>query len=125
MAAIESLKDEHPEANILVVVDANFPNRIARDERGQYESMLRSDALCPAPAATDGKGDGWICRIADKALHNGRAVTLVTNDSYRELQGTYPWLLDAGRVLGARPVSGVGWVTTRRSMVRARDTDRL
>ena len=34
----------------------------------------------------------------------------MSNDSFQEFHGQYEWLFDEGRLLGGKPIPGVGWV---------------
>jgi hypothetical protein len=45
-------------------------------------------------------------------------ASIVSNDSYQEFQPQYPWLFDAGRLIGGKPVPHVGWVFIERLPVR-------
>ena len=51
--------------------------------------------------------------IADKA-----DATILSNDSFQEFHGEYPWLFDEGRLIGGKPVPNVGWVFVPRAPVR-------
>ena len=42
----------------------------------------------------------------------------MSNDSFQEFHGDYEWLFDEGRLIGGKPVPGVGWVFVARSPVR-------
>src|SRR5205807_7403409 len=41
-----------------------------------------------------------------------------SNDSFQEFHGEHDWLFDDGRLIGGKPVPGVGWIFTPRSPVR-------
>ena len=43
---------------------------------------------------------------------------VLSNDSFQEFHEEYPWLFDASRLIGGKPVKGVGWVFTPRIPVR-------
>ena len=43
---------------------------------------------------------------------------VLSNDSFQEFHEQYPWLFDEGRLIGGKPVQGVGWVFTPRLPVR-------
>jgi len=56
---------------------------------------------------------------------------VLSNDSFQEFHGEHPWLFDRGRLIGATPVPGIGWIFTPRTPVRGptsrkavRETDR-
>jgi hypothetical protein len=52
-------------------------------------------------------------KIADRI--NG---VVLSNDSFQEFHDEYPWLFEVGRLIGGKPVPGVGWVFTPRLPVR-------
>jgi hypothetical protein len=111
--AVDALRAEHPGVTLTVVVDASFPHRIDPSEREAYESAAAAGDLVSPPAGAIGRGDGFLLQIADRT---GGAV--VSNDSFQEFHGTYGWLFDTGRVIGAKPVPGVGWIFSLRTPVR-------
>ena len=43
---------------------------------------------------------------------------MLSNDSFQEFHGEYEWLFDKGRLMGGKPVPGVGWIFTPRTPVR-------
>ena len=43
---------------------------------------------------------------------------MLSNDSFQEFHGEHPWLFDDGRLIGGKPVPGVGWIFTPRIPVR-------
>jgi hypothetical protein len=45
-------------------------------------------------------------------------ATVFSNDSFQEFHGEYEWLFDEGRLVGGKPVPGVGWVFIERTPVR-------
>ena len=52
-------------------------------------------------------------RVAEKV-----DATVLSNDSFQEFHGEHPWLFERGRLLGATPVPGVGWIFSPRQPVR-------
>ena len=96
-----------------VVVDATFPNRIDPSEADDFQIALDNDELLTPPAGAIGRGDAFVLQIADRA----NAVVL-SNDSFQEFHGDYRWLFDEGRLIGGKPVPGVGWVFVDRAPVR-------
>ena len=60
-----------------------------------------------------GRGDAFLLRVADKV-----GAVVLSNDSFQEFHGEYEWLFDKGRLMGAKPVPGVGWIFTPRTPVR-------
>jgi hypothetical protein len=96
-----------------VVVDATFPNRIDPEESDDFQEALDSGELLTPPAGAIGRGDAFVLQIADRV----NAVVL-SNDSFQEFHGDYRWLFDDGRLIGGKPVPGVGWVFVERAPVR-------
>jgi hypothetical protein len=43
---------------------------------------------------------------------------VLSNDSFQEFHGEHEWLFDRGRLIGGKPVPGIGWIFTARSPVR-------
>jgi hypothetical protein len=112
-AAVTSFHEENPSAEIIVVADATFEHRVASNERTRFnDAVLAGDIVTP-PAGAVGRGDAFILKIADRI--NG---VVLSNDSFQEFQDEYPWLFDIGRLIGGKPVRGVGWVFTSRLPVR-------
>ena len=65
------------------------------------------------PAGAIGRGDAFVLTIANKAN-----ATILSNDSFQEFHGDFPWLFDEGRLVGGKPVPNVGWVFVNRAPVR-------
>ena len=110
---VQAYKAEDPTATIVVVVDATFGHRIDPSEKATYDEAIDHGELLTPPAGAVGRGDGFILKIAEKV----NAVVL-SNDSFQEFHGDYPWLFDEGRLIGGKPVPTIGWVFTPRSPVR-------
>jgi hypothetical protein len=111
--AVTAFAEENPGAEIIVVADATFEHRAATSERGRFtEAMLAGEIVTP-PAGAIGRGDAFILKIADRI-----GAVVLSNDSFQEFQDEYPWLFDVGRLIGGKPVRGVGWVFTPRIPVR-------
>jgi hypothetical protein len=111
--AVTAFREENPGAEIIVVADATFEHRMATNERGRFtDASLAGDIVTP-PAGAVGRGDAFILKIADRI--DG---VVLSNDSFQEFQDEYPWLFDVGRLIGGKPVRGVGWVFTPRIPVR-------
>ena len=49
--------------------------------------------LVSPPAGAIGRGDGFLLQIADRT-----GATVLSNDSFQEFHGEYPWLFDDGRL---------------------------
>lgn len=111
--AVRAFLDENPSAEMIVVADASFAHRVAPSERPRFlEAELAGEIVTP-PAGAVGRGDAFILKIADRI----KGVVL-SNDSFQEFHEQYPWLFEEGRLIGGKPVLGVGWVFTPRLPVR-------
>ncbi len=111
--AVRSYIEENPGADVIVVVDATFEHRVPASERAAFgEAILAGEVVTP-PAGAIGRGDAFILKIADRI-----DAVVLSNDSFQEFQEEYPWLFDEGRLVGGKPVRGVGWVFTTRLPVR-------
>src|SRR5947207_9644010 len=111
--AVAAFKEEHPDDNVTVVVDASFGYRIDEPERPEFEAAEAEGEYVSPPAGAIGRGDGFLLQIADRT----NAVVL-SNDSFQEFHGEYDWLFTKGRLIGGKPVPGVGWFFTPRTPVR-------
>jgi hypothetical protein len=111
--AVRAFLTEHPTEHVTVVVDATFGHRIDESERAEYEAAVNAGEIITAPAGTIGRGDAFVLQVADKA-----GATILSNDSFQEFHGQFPWLFEEGRLVGGKPVPPVGWVFLLRSPVR-------
>ncbi|MBI4883730.1 MAG: S1 RNA-binding domain-containing protein [Actinobacteria bacterium] len=103
----------HPDSLITVVVDATFGHRIDAKEVAEFDEGVSNNELVAPPAGAIGRGDAFVLSIADKVK-----ATVISNDSYQEFHGQYPWLFDEGRLVGGKPVPHIGWVFVDRLPVR-------
>src|SRR5437899_1541024 len=110
---VRAYQGEHPADNVTVVVDATFGHRIDPAERRTFEEAEAAGELVSPPAGAIGRGDRFLLQIADRT-----GATVLSNDSFQEFHGEYGWLFDEGRLLGGKPVQGVGWIFTARTPVR-------
>ncbi len=111
--AVRAYAAEDPAAEVLVVVDASFAHRIDAAERAQLEAAeLHGEVVAP-PAGAIGRGDAFILRIAERT-----GAVVLSNDSFQEFHEEHPWLFEEGRLIGGKPVPGVGWIFTPRRPVR-------
>ncbi len=124
--AVRSFHSERPADEIIVVVDASFGYRIDESERKIFEEAEEAGEIVSPPAGAIGRGDGFLLRIADRI-----GADVLSNDSFQEFHGEYLWLFEEGRLVGGKPVPGVGWIFTPRTPVRGpksrvatRDADR-
>ena len=111
--AVHAYAAEDPGASIIVVVDATFEHRVSDAEREEVrQAMLNGEVISP-PAGAIGRGDAFVLRIAERT-----GATVLSNDSFQEFHGEHPWLFDDGRLIGGKPVPGVGWIFTPRLPIR-------
>ena len=111
--AVRAYAAEDPKAQIIVVVDATFEHRVSDAEREAVrDAMLNGEVISP-PAGAIGRGDAFVLRIAERT-----GATVLSNDSFQEFHGEHPWLFDEGRLIGGKPVPGVGWIFTPRLPIR-------
>jgi len=111
--AVRAYQGEHPDDKVIVVVDATFGHRIDQSERRAFEEAEAAGELVSPPAGAIGRGDRFLLQIADRT-----GATVLSNDSFQEFHGEYGWLFDEGRLIGGKPVQGVGWIFTPRTPVR-------
>jgi hypothetical protein len=111
--AVMAYMEEHPTDVVTVVVDATFGHRIAPGEVAEFDAAIENNELVSPPAGAIGRGDAFVLTIANKAN-----ATILSNDSFQEFHGDFPWLFDEGRLVGGKPVPNVGWVFVSRAPVR-------
>ena len=111
--AVREFLGENPTDIVSVVVDASFGHRIDPSERAMFEEAEAAAELVSPPAGAIGRGDAFLLRIAEKT-----GATVLSNDSFQEFHGDHAWLFDKGRLIGGKPVPGVGWIFTPRTPVR-------
>lgn len=111
--AVREFLEEYPDDTVTVVVDASFAHRIDPSEVKTFEEAEAANEVVSPPAGAIGRGDAFLLRIADKT-----GATVLSNDSFQEFHGEYEWLFEQGRLIGGKPVPGVGWIFTPRTPVR-------
>ncbi|HUR22453.1 MAG TPA: S1 RNA-binding domain-containing protein [Acidimicrobiales bacterium] len=111
--AVREYRREFPDDTIVVVVDATFGHRIDESERATFDEAVAHNEIVSPPAGAIGRGDAFLLRIAEKV-----GATVLSNDSFQEFHGEYDWLFTNGRLIGGKPVPGVGWIFTPRTPVR-------
>ncbi len=111
--AVREYLIENPDDVVTVVVDATFGHRISPDERDLFEEAEGGGEIVSPPAGAIGRGDAFLLRVADRV-----GAVVLSNDSFQEFHGEYEWLFDKGRLIGGKPVPGVGWIFTPRTPVR-------
>ncbi|MHB1717310.1 MAG: NYN domain-containing protein, partial [Acidimicrobiales bacterium] len=100
-------------SDVTVVVDATFGHRIDPSEVPAFEEAVAHGEMVTPPAGAIGRGDAFILRVAEKA-----GALVLSNDSFQEFHAERPWLFDEGRLIGGKPVPGIGWIFTPRTPVR-------
>ena len=103
--AVRAFLEENPTEQLTVIVDATFGHRIDPSEKDDFEAALAANELITPPAGAIGRGDAFVLQIANRA-----DAVILSNDSFQEFHGQYTWLFDEGRLVGGKPVPGVGWV---------------
>ena len=111
--AVLAFIEENPDVKVTVVVDATFGHRINKKEVAEFNEAVDNNELVAPPAGAVGRGDAFVLSIADKVK-----ASVLSNDSYQEFHGKYPWLFDEGRLIGGKPVPHIGWVFVERLPVR-------
>jgi hypothetical protein len=111
--AVREFLAENPDAQVTVVVDASFGHRIDPSELPMFEEAEAAGEVVSPPAGAIGRGDAFLLRIAEKT-----GATVLSNDSFQEFHGEHSWLFDDGRLIGGKPVPGVGWIFMPRAPVR-------
>ena len=74
--AVQCFIEEHPGADVLVIVDTSFAHRIDPTESEIFESAYNAGEIITPPAGTIGRGDSFILKVADKL-----GATVFSNDS--------------------------------------------
>jgi hypothetical protein len=118
--AVRSFLEENPSAEVIVVADASFEHRVAPNERERFKEAELAGEIVTPPAGAVGRGDAFILKIADRI-----SGVVLSNDSFQEFHDQYPWLFDIGRLIGGKPVAGVGWIFTPRQPVRGAKSGRV
>jgi hypothetical protein len=111
--AVRAIAAEYKFSQITVIVDATFEHRVAKSETKAARNAIDDNDILTPPAGVIGRGDAFILQVADRAN-----AVVFSNDSFQEFHGTYKWLFDEGRLIGGKPVPGVGWIYVARSPVR-------
>ena len=111
--SVRAFLGENPDDVVTVVVDASFAHRIESSELKLFEDAEAAGELVSPPAGAIGRGDAFLLRIAEKT-----GATVLSNDSFQEFHGEHGWLFTEGRLIGGKPVPGVGWIFTPRTPVR-------
>jgi hypothetical protein len=112
-AAVRQFMADYPGTEVVVIVDATFGHRIDPAERRAFDEAVAHGELVSPPAGAVGRGDAFVLRVAERV--NARVLS---NDSFQEFHAEHPWLFDEGRLIGGKPVPGIGWIFTPRSPVR-------
>ncbi|MEZ5135311.1 MAG: S1 RNA-binding domain-containing protein [Acidimicrobiales bacterium] len=111
--AVTTFSKEYEVETLVVVVDATFGHRIDESERAAFDEAISHGEIVTPPAGIIGRGDAFVLEIAERS-----GATVLSNDSFQEFHGTATWLFDSGRLIGGKPVPGIGWVFVDRVPVR-------
>lgn len=111
--AVRAFIEHYGHDKVTVIVDATFGHRIDPSEVPAFEEAILAGELVTPPAGTIGRGDAFILEVARRA-----DADVLSNDSFQELHAEHPWLFEAGRLWGGKPVPSVGWVFVARAPVR-------
>ena len=111
--AVREFLIENPDDVVTVVVDATFGHRIPPEERQLFEE---AESGARSSARRRGRSAGATLFCSGSPTRSGAVV--LSNDSFQEFHGEYEWLFDKGRLIGGKPVPGVGWIFTPRTPVR-------
>jgi hypothetical protein len=111
--AVREFIAENPTDAVTVVVDASFGHRIDPSEVPTFEAAEAAGEVVSPPAGAIGRGDAFLLRIAEKT-----GAVVLSNDSFQEFHGEHTWLFEKGRLIGGKPVPGVGWIFMDRTPVR-------
>ncbi|HET6915633.1 MAG TPA: S1 RNA-binding domain-containing protein, partial [Acidimicrobiales bacterium] len=111
--AVREFIAENPQDVVTVVVDASFGHRVDPSELPMFEGAEAAGEIVSPPAGAIGRGDAFLLRIAEKI-----GATVLSNDSFQEFHVEHQWLFDKGRLIGGKPVPGVGWIFMDRTPVR-------
>jgi len=111
--SVRAFLEERPSMTAIVVVDATFGHRIDKSEQARFKDAELAGEIVTPPAGAIGRGDAFILKIAARA--DG---LVLSNDSFQEFHAEHPWLFEDGRLIGGKPIPGVGWIFTTRNPVR-------
>ncbi len=111
--AVREFIAENPRDEVTVVVDASFGHRIDPSEVAAFEAAEEAGEVISPPAGAIGRGDAFLLRIAEKI-----GATVLSNDSFQEFHAEHSWLFEKGRLIGGKPVPGIGWIFMDRTPVR-------
>lgn len=117
--AVRAYLEEHPKAEVIVVADATFEHRVAPGDRARFKEAELAGEIVTPPAGAIGRGDAFILKIASRI-----GAVVLSNDSFQEFHEEHAWLFETGRLVGGKPVPGVGWVFTDRLPVRGAKSPR-
>jgi hypothetical protein len=115
LAVLEQFPD-HP---VVLVADASLPRLVeSQSESSQIvllNSMMSDGRVISVPPGTPGKADKFILKMA-----TAKSGIVISNDSYKEFQGDFPWLFEEGRLYGHTYHEVLGWEFSARHPVRPR-----
>jgi energy-coupling factor transporter ATP-binding protein EcfA2 len=114
-----SVQLKFPGHPVVLIADASLPRIVEQQsESSQLEllnQMMSDGRVISVPPGTPGKADKFILKQA-----TSRNGIVISNDSYKEFQGDFPWLFDEGRLFGHTYHDALGWEFEVRHPVRPR-----
>ena len=111
--AVVAILDDQNFSSVTVIVDATFAHRVDQAERDRFEKAVLAGEVVVPPAGAVGRGDAFILQVAEKAN-----AVVFSNDSFQEFHGQHDWLFDDNRLVGGKPIDGIGWVFVDRTPVK-------
>ena len=105
--AVTAYLEEFPGTDVIVVADATFEHRVLPADRTRFKEAELAGEIVTPPAGAIGRGDAFILKIATRI-----GAVVLSNDSFQEFHEEHPWLFEPNRLIGGKPVPGVGWVFT-------------
>jgi hypothetical protein len=104
---------------VILIADASLPRVVEHNSSQVHYDLLNrmiSDRrLVIVPPGIRGRADRFILDTATKTQG-----VVVSNDSYKEFHGDFPWLFEEGRLYGHTYHEVLGWDFTQRFPVRVR-----
>jgi hypothetical protein len=114
-----AVQEKFPNHPVLLVADASLPrlveNQAEKSHLTLLNAMMSDGRVISVPPGSPGKADKFILNSA-----TSKSGIVISNDSYKEFQGDFPWLFDEGRLYGHTYHEALGWDFSVRHPVRPR-----
>ncbi len=116
--AVAALEARHPGTPIVTVLDRHEAYRrdVPAALRAEVRQAFAAGESVEPPANVAGGADGFILAMAEQ-----HGASVVSNDGFADLTAGFPWLWEAGRLLGADH-GQLGWTFMLRAPSRRRDS---